>query len=187
MDTRKTEMNESESETAAVPLGVKQAESGPAQWAWVDREVWTDRMLAALGNGVKGNKWFSLIDKVWRISTLQAAWQQVKANKGAWGIDRQSIEGFAAHEERYLSELSRQLEQGEYRPQAVRRVEIPKAGGKTRPLGIPTVKDRIVQTAVKRVIEPIFENEFEDTSYGFRPGRGCKDALRQVDALLKEG
>ena len=187
MDTRKTEMNESESETAAVPLGVKQAESGPAQWAWVDREVWTDRMLAALGNGVKGNKWFSLIDKVWRLSTLQAAWQQVKANKGAWGIDRQSIEGFAAHEERYLSELSRQLEQGEYRPQAVRRVEIPKAGGKTRPLGIPTVKDRIVQTAVKRVIEPIFENEFEDTSYGFRPGRGCKDALRQVDALLKEG
>ena len=180
-------MNESESETAAVPLGVKQAESGPAQWAWVDREVWTDRMLAALGNGVKGNKWFSLIDKVWRLSTLQAAWQQVKANKGAWGIDRQSIEGFAAHEERYLSELSRQLEQGEYRPQAVRRVEIPKAGGKTRPLGIPTVKDRIVQTAVKRVIEPIFENEFEDTSYGFRPGRGCKDALRQVDALLKEG
>lgn len=180
-------MNESESETAAVPLGVKQAESGPAQWAWVDREVWTDRMLAALGNGVKGNKWFSLIDKVWRLSTLQAAWQQVKANKGAWGIDRQSIEGFAAHEQRYLSELSRQLEQGEYRPQAVRRVEIPKAGGKTRPLGIPTVKDRIVQTAVKRVIEPIFENEFEDTSYGFRPGRGCKDALRQVDALLKEG
>jgi RNA-directed DNA polymerase len=90
-------------------------------------------MLAALGNGVKGNKWFSLIDKVWRLSTLQAAWQQVKANKGAAGIDRQSIEGFAAHEERYLSELSRQLEQGEYRPQAVRRVEIPKAGGKRGP------------------------------------------------------
>ena len=180
-------MNESESETAAVPLRAKQAESDPAQWAWVDREVWTDRMLAALGNGVKGNKWFSLIDKVWRLSTLQAAWQQVKANKGAWGVDRQSVEAFAAHEERYLSELSRQLEQGEYRPQAVRRVEIPKAGGKTRSLGIPTVKDRIVQTAVKRVIEPIFESEFEDTSYGFRPGRGCKDALRQVDALLKEG
>lgn len=180
-------MNESESETATVPLRAKQAESDPAQWAWVDREVWTERMLAALGNGVKGNKWFSLIDKVHRLSTLQAAWQQVKANKGSAGIDRQSIEGFAAHEERYLSELSRQLEQAEYRPQAVRRVEIPKAGGKTRPLGIPTVKDRIVQTAVKRVIEPIFEQEFEDTSYGFRPGRGCKDALRQVDALLKEG
>jgi len=144
-------------------------------------------MLAALGNGVKGSKWFSVIDKVYRPSTLQAAWQQVKANKGAAGIDRQSIEGFAVNELVYLSELAKDLEQGKYRPQAVRRVEIPKAGGKTRPLGIPTVKDRIVQTAVKRVIEPIFEKEFLPMSYGFRPGKGCKDALREVDAYLKEG
>lgn len=149
----------------------------------LDRE----RMLAALGNGVKGHIWFSLIDKVYRPSTLQAAWQQVKANKGAAGIDRQSIEGFAANELVYLGELARDLEQGKYRPQAVRRVDIPKAGGKTRPLGIPTVKDRIVQTAVKRVIEPIFEREFLDISYGFRPGKGCKDALREVDGHLKEG
>jgi RNA-directed DNA polymerase len=144
-------------------------------------------MLAALGNGVKGHKWFSLIDKVYRPGTLQAAWQQVKANKGAAGIDRQSIEGFAANELVYLGELARDLEQGKYRPQAVRRVDIPKAGGKTRPLGIPTVKDRIVQTAVKWVIEPIFEKEFLPTSYGFRPGKGCKDALREVDGHLKEG
>jgi len=144
-------------------------------------------MLAALGNGVKGNKWFSLIDKVYRASTLQAAWAQVKANRGAAGIDRQSVQGFAAHEAAYLSELATDLEQGTFRPQAVRRVEIPKAGGKNRPLGIPTVKDRIVQTAVKRVIEPIFENEFLPTSYGFRPGRGCRDALRQVDAHLRAG
>lgn len=109
-------MNESESETVAVPLRAKQAESDPAQWAWVDREVWTDRMLAALGNGVKGNKWFSLIDKVYRLSTLQAAWQQVQGNKGSAGIDWQSIEGFAAHEARYLSELCRQLEQGSTGP-----------------------------------------------------------------------
>ena len=144
-------------------------------------------MLAALGNGVKGNKWFSLIDKVYRASTLQAAWAQVKANRGAAGIDRQSVQGFAAHELDYLSELARDLEQGTYRPQAVRRVDIPKAGGKTRPLGIPTVKDRIVQTAVKRVIEPIFEKEFLDISYGFRPGKGCKDALREVDGHLRKG
>ncbi len=144
-------------------------------------------MLAALGNGVKGNKWFSLIDKVYRHSTLQAAWEQVKANKGAAGIDRQSIEAFASNELAYLNELAKDLEQGTYRPQAVRRVEIPKAGGKTRPLGIPTVKDRIVQTAVKRVIEPIFEKEFLPMNYGFRPGRGCKDALREVNEHLKAG
>jgi RNA-directed DNA polymerase len=175
------------SETAEVPTRAKQAESTSAEWDWVERTVWTERMLAALGNGVKGNKWFSLIDKVYRLSTLQAAWEQVKVNRGAAGIDGQSIEGFAANAERYLSELAKDLEEGRYIPQAVRRVEIPKAGGKTRPLGIPTVKDRIVQTAVKRVIEPIFENEFLPMSYGFRPGRSCKDALREVDGYLKEG
>jgi RNA-directed DNA polymerase len=165
----------------------KQTESAPSQWAWVDRAIWTERMLAALGNGVKGSKWFSLIDKVYRPSTLQAAWCQVRANKGAAGIDRQSVERFAVNEQVYLNELAKDLEQGKYQPQAVKRVEIPKAGGKTRPLGVPTVKDRIVQTAVKRVIEPIFEKEFLATSYGFRPGKGCKDALREVDAYLREG
>jgi len=175
------------SESVTVPEKAKQTESAPSQWVWVDRAIWTERMLAALGNGVKGNKWFSLIDKVYRPSTLQAAWRQVRANKGAAGIDGQSIERFAANEQEYLSELAKDLEQGKYQPQAVRRVEIPKAGGKTRPLGIPTVKDRVVQTAVKRVIEPIFEKEFLPMSYGFRPGKGCKDALREVDECLKEG
>jgi RNA-directed DNA polymerase len=175
------------SQSVTVPQKAKQTESAPGQWAWVDRAIWTERMLAALGNGVKGSKWFSLIDKVYRPSTLQAAWQQVKANKGAAGIDRQSIKGFAANEQVHLGELARDLEQGSYKSQAVRRVEIPKAGGKTRPLGIPTVKDRIVQTAVKRVIEPIFEKQFLDISYGFRPGKGCKDALRAVDESLKAG
>lgn len=187
METRKTAKRESMSESVSVSQKAKQTESAPSEWAWVDRAVWTERMLAALGNGVKGNKWFSLIDKVYRLSTLQAAWEQVKANRGAAGVDRQSIEGFAANAERYLSELARDLEQGKYQPEAVRRVDIPKAGGKTRPLGIPTVKDRIVQTAVKRVIEPIFEKEFLPMSYGFRPGKGCKDALREVDGYLREG
>ena len=174
------------SETAQVSARAKQAESTPTEWDWVDRTIWTERMLAALGNGVKGNKWFSLIDKVYRPSTLQAAWEQVSGNRGAAGIDGQSIEGFAANAQRYLSELAKDLEEGRYQPQAVRRVEIP-AGGKTRPLGIPIVKDRIVQTAVKRVIEPIFEKEFLPISHGFRPGRSCKDALREVDEYLKEG
>lgn len=144
-------------------------------------------MLAALANGVTGGKWYSLIDKVYRSETLKAAWQQVAANAGAAGVDGQSIEQFAAREQIYLQELEGSLKAGRYQPLAVRRVEIPKGAGKLRPLGIPAVKDRIVQTAIKLVIEPIFEREFVDLSYGFRPGRGCKDALREVDRLLKEG
>ena len=175
------------SESVTVPERAKQTESAATEWEWVDRAIWTERMLAALGNGVKGSKWFSLIDKVYRLSTLQAAWRQVKANRGAAGIDRQSVEAFTANEQVYLNELAKALEQGTYQPQAVRRVDIPKAGGKTRPLGIPTVKNRIVQTAVKRVIEPIFERKFLPMSYGFRPGKGCKDALREVDGYLREG
>ncbi|MFC3285550.1 group II intron reverse transcriptase/maturase, partial [Litchfieldella rifensis] len=167
--------------------GAKQEASHPADWPWVDRSVWTDRMLAALGNGVKGRKWFSLIDKVYRSPTLVSAWLQVYRNQGAAGVDQQSVARFAAQAERYLEELQTELTAGRYCPQAVRRVEIPKGNGKTRPLGIPTVKDRIVQTAVKRVIEPIFEHEFLPMSYGFRPGTGCQDALRDVDAALKAG
>ena len=144
-------------------------------------------MVSALGNGVKGGKWFSLIDKVVRPATLEAAWQRVARNKGAAGVDGQSVERFAYQSERYLLELHAALKDGTYRPSPVKRVEIPKSDGKTRPLGIPTVKDRIVQAALKMVIEPIFEVQFREGSYGFRPGRGCKDALREVDRLLKDG
>ncbi len=147
-------------------------------------------MLAALATASekgKQAKWFSLIDKVWRDSTLQAAWQQVKSRRGAAGIDGISIARFEAQAGKYLGEVAEHLKTGQYRAQAVRRVEIPKAGGGSRPLGIPTVKDRVVQAAVKRVIEPIFESRFCETSYGFRPGKGCKDALRAVDGWLKQG
>ena len=149
--------------------------------------MWTDRMLSALVNGVKDGKWFSLMDKVFAPKTLALAWTKVRANKGAAGVDGQSIERFAAKAEVYLSELSAELREGKYQPQPVKRVDIPKGDGKTRPLGIPTVKDRIVQQAVRLVIEPIFESGFADGSYGFRPGRGCHDALREVDRLIKEG
>lgn len=155
--------------------------------SWAETAVWTERMLAALANGVKGGKWFSLYDKVYRPEVLKAAWQRVKRNKGAAGIDRVSIERFDAQVGNYLDELHHTLKMGQYRPQPVKRLEIPKGGGKTRPLGIPTVKDRVVQAALKSVIEPIFERHFLDTSYGFRPGRGCKDALRDVNQGLKEG
>jgi RNA-directed DNA polymerase len=144
-------------------------------------------MVSALVNGVKGGKWYSLMDKLIRPATLEAAWQKVARNKGAAGVDGQSIERFAVQAERYLQELQAVLKEGSYRPCPVKRVEIPKGDGRTRPLGIPTVKDRIVQTALKMVIEPIFEVQFRPGSYGFRPGRSCKDALREVDRLLKEG
>ena len=179
---------QSGSEAPEVPKEAKQgAQAHDRDWSWVEACVWNERMLAALGNGVTGGKWFSLIDKVYRAATLQAAWRKVAANAGAAGVDRQSVEQFAAREGLYLGELEAALKDGSYRPLAVLRVEIPKGPGKTRPLGIPAVKDRIVQTAVKLVIEPIYEREFLDSSYGFRPGRGCKDALREVDRLLKEG
>ncbi len=165
------------------------------EWWWAEASIWTERMVSALVNGVKGGKWFSLVDKVIRPTTLESAWRKVARNNGAAGVDGQSIERFAAQAERYLQELQVSLKDGSYRPAPVKRVEIPKGDGRTRPLGIPTVKDRIVQTALKLVIEPIFETQFRPGSYGFRPGRSCKslppakagDALREVDRLLKEG
>jgi RNA-directed DNA polymerase len=144
-------------------------------------------MVSALENGVKGGRWYSLIDKVCAPATLAAAWARVRANRGAAGVDGVSIERFAARSDDYLAELMTELRAGTYRPHPVKRVDIPKGDGRTRPLGIPAVKDRIVQTAVKFAIEPIFEAAFRPTSYGFRPGRGCHDALREVDRLIKDG
>ena len=163
------------------------SDATPQRWGWVEASVWTERMLAALGNGVQGGKWFSLIDKVSRPATLEAAWEKVKANKGAAGVDGQSVAAFGHQAQRHLHELHEALKAGTYRPAPLKRVEVPKGPKQTRPLGIPVVKDRVVQTAVKMVIEPIFEATFLDSSYGFRPQRSAKDALREVDRLLKEG
>jgi RNA-directed DNA polymerase len=145
-------------------------------------------MLTALDNGVKGGKWYSLMDKVCSLANLRAAFAEVKANKGGAGVDHETIEMFEARIEDNLGRLVQTLRDGTYRPQAIRRVWIPKPGtAQKRPLGIPTVRDRVVQAALRHVLEPIFEQDFAPHSYGFRPGRGCKDALRQVDALLKQG
>lgn len=159
----------------------------PCLWSWVEASVWTERMLAALGNGVQGDRWHSLIDKVYASQTLWAAWRRVASNHGAAGIDRMSVEYFEANAEYYLNGLELELRNGSYSPSPIRRVHIPKGKGKTRPLGIATVKDRIVQGALKLVIEPIFEKEFLPVSFGFRPERSCKDALRIVDRSLKDG
>ena len=172
----------------AVPATANQFGYDPLRWAWVEPAVWTERMLTALEQGVKGNRWFSLIDKVYSERCLTAAAFQVEANEGAAGVDHVSVKTFGDRREAEVAKLSEQLRTGTYRPQAVRRVHIPTPGTKeTRPLGIPTVRDRVVQAAVVKVIEPIFERDFAEQSYGFRPGRGCKDALRRVDSLLKSG
>jgi RNA-directed DNA polymerase len=145
-------------------------------------------MLAALERGVKGGKWFSLMDKVYAADNLRAAARTVVANKGAPGVDRITVEVFEGHLEANLERLEEELRSGTYQPQAIRRTYIPKAGSKElRPLGIPTVRDRVVQTALRNVLEPIFEWEFAEHSYGFRPERGCKDALREVERWLQEG
>ncbi len=174
---------------ATVPRVPARAKQGAEarDWSWVEASVWTDRMVSALENGVKGGRWYSLMDKVCAPATLAAAWEKVWANAGAAGVDRQSIERFEAREDLYLAELAAALRDGSYRAQPIRRVDIPKGDGGTRPLGIPTVKDRIVQTAVKFVLEPIFEATFRPTSYGFRPGRGCRDALAEVAQLIANG
>jgi RNA-directed DNA polymerase len=175
--------------TGSAEAAKRGAEAGgrSRDWSWVEAAVWTERMVSALDNGVKGGRWYSLMDKVYAPATLAAAWARVRANRGAAGVDGVSIERFAARSEEDLAELGTALRAGTYRAQPVKRVDIPKGEGRTRPLGIPVVKDRIVQTAVKLAIEPIFEAAFRPESYGFRPGRGCHDALREVDRLLKDG
>ena len=177
-----------ENRPPGVPERAKQGGEIRSRWPWVEPSVWTERMLEALERGVKGGTWFSLIDKVSARRNLEAAWQQVRRNRGAAGADRVTIEHFGEHAERYLSELECEITSGQYRPTPVRRCWIPKPGtAKQRPLGIPTIRDRVVQAALRNVLEPIFERKFVATSYGFRPGRGCKDALRRVAELLKDG
>jgi len=178
----------SEAKSAEVPNGAKQAEETQSRWLWVERSVWSERMLQTLVTGVKGGKWFSLMDKVWKRDNLGAAAQRVIANGGSAGVDGKSIERLKANLSWELEKLHVQLRNDSYQPLSVRRCWIPKLGSnEKRPLGIPAVRDRIVQGAVRSVIEPIFENVFAEHSYGFRPGRGCKDALRRVNRLLTEG
>lgn len=165
------------------------------RWRWVEASIWTDRMLAALETEVKEEGsgaspvpvWFRLIDKVYFPGNLFSSWARSARNRGSAGVDGITIERYEKDVESNLQWLSEQLRSGEYRPSPIRRTLIPKPDGTMRPLGIPTVRDRIVQGAVRHVIEPIFEKQFAPHSYGFRPGKGCKDALRRVDELLKSG
>ena len=160
---------------------------GVAQWA--HPLVWTESMLTTLvENKVKGGKWHTLFDKVMSERNLSVSAMKVVDKKGAAGVDRQTVEVFTERHKEEIDRLQTELRDGSYRPLPVRRVEIPKPGSnEKRALGIPTVRDRVVQTAVVHVLEPIFDQTFHERSFGFRHGRGCHDALRCVEALLKEG
>jgi len=177
-----------EQQPSTVPATAQQGGEIRARWAWVEPAVWTERMLATLETGIEGGKWFRLIDKVWSQENLARSLQKVVAKGGSAGIDLQSASQVGKHQEQTIQKLEQELRTSQYRAQAVKRVWIPKPGSQEqRPLGVPTVRDRIVQGAMLQVIEPIFEQEFAPQSYGFRPGKGCKDALRRVDELLRSG
>lgn len=150
--------------------------------------IWTPAMLEALDRGVKGGKWFSLMDKVYRMSNLKESYERVRKNNGAPGVDRVTVGQFGGNLNHELERLEEQLKGGTYKPSSIKRCYIPKPGSRERrPIGIPTVRDRVVQAALAEVISPIFEYEFRECSYGFRPKRGCKDALRNVVQALNEG
>lgn len=178
----------SQEEPARVAAGSTQVGDIRGRWPWVEASVWTDRMLTALEEGVKGGVWFSLIDKVYAPANLLAAFERVARNKGAAGVDHVTVEDFRRRRDEHLTDIHEQLRRDTYRPQMIRRKFIEKPGTtEKRPLGIPTVRDRVVQGALRHVLEPIFEKEYAEHSYGFRPGKGCKDALRRVDDLIKRG
>lgn len=176
-----------EKKPATVPEA-KQAGETRDRWEWVEPTVWTERMLSALEEGVKGGKWYSLMDKVYALPNLMSAFREVKRSRGGAGVDHQTIEMFERELIENLRKLSTELASGQYNPRAIKRRWIPKPGSREkRPLGIPTVRDRVAQAALRHVLEPIYEREFSEQSYGFRPKRGCKDALRRVNRLLEAG
>ncbi|WP_243270077.1 reverse transcriptase domain-containing protein [Thermanaerosceptrum fracticalcis] len=131
-------------------------------------------------------KWYSLIDKVYRMDNLEKAYKAVKANNGAPGVDGETVEAFGQNLQERLSQLQHELKTGIYEPQPVLRVEIPKADGSKRPLGIPTVRDRIVQQALLNILQPIFEPDFHPSSYGYRPGRSCHQAVAKAEMFINK-
>lgn len=136
----------------------------------------------------RGYKFYVLYDKMFIPYMLRHAWESVKANGGAPGVDKLTLADIESRGvDSYLKDLGEDLRKQTYRPQAVKRVMIPKADGSERPLGIPTIRDRIAQTVCKMILEPIFEADFYDSSYGFRPGRSSKDAMGSIKQQLKQG
>jgi len=160
---------------------VTSSQPKPPRGATPDKVRGLQRRLGACAKRSKARRFHALYDRICRSDVLQEACERVRRNKGAAGVDGQSIQ--AIEEQgvaRFLGGIQADLEAGRYRPMPVRRRFIPKGDGKQRPLGIPTVRDRVVQMAAKLVIEPIFEADFQASSYGFRPGRSATDALEAI-------
>lgn len=174
---------------ATVPFGATPSGETPSIAQWAHPAIWTERMLDTLLQGkVRGGKWHTLIDKVFAPKNLFFSARKVLGKQGAAGVDRQTVEEFDEHSREELQRLHEELREDRHRPQLVRRAWIPKPGSsEKRPLGIPTVRDRVVQTALVHVIEPILDATFHERSYGFRHGRSCHDALRRVEELLEAG
>jgi RNA-directed DNA polymerase len=171
-----------------VPFSATPAGEPASLRDWANLSVWTDPMLTTLEQGVRGGRWHTLIDKVYSRKNLFFACRKVVGNQGAPGLDHVTVEQFDSQSREELARLGAELADDTYRPQAVRRKWIDKPGSREqRPLGIPTVRDRVVQTALRNVIEPIFDIAFAKHSYGFRPGRGCHHALEHVERSLDAG
>ena len=165
-------------EARAAGIPSHRRSNSPGRRKSVDHVARLQRSLGAAAKRSRGRRFHALYDRIWRRDVLEEAWERVKRNRGAAGVDAETIASIRAlGEESFLDDLSKTLRAGRYRPQAVRRHWIPKANGGRRALGIPTVRDRVVQTAAKLVLEPIFEVDFQDCSYGFRPGRSATQAL----------
>jgi len=174
--------------SGTIPAFPRQAGETQDRWSWVERSVWTERMLRRLTQSQEQTVWYSLWDKVWQPANLDQAILEVIGNRGAAGVDGETTEQWKANWTWQREQLGTELQTGQYRPQPARRAWIPKLGSpELRPLGIPAVRDRVVQTALLHVLEPIFEREFAEQSYGFRPGRGCLQALARVEHLLEAG
>src|SRR6266542_3957657 len=146
------------------------------------------RALYRAAKASAARRFHALFDKVYREDILRRAWREVRANAGAAGVDGQTISDIEQRGvDQFLAELAADLNEGKYRPRPVRRVFIPKADGGARPLGIPTVRDRVVQAAAKVVLEPIFEADFRDSSYGFRPKRSAHQAVERIRQIVNRG
>jgi RNA-directed DNA polymerase len=189
MAKRGTRKRKRDYEPVTVPLAATPTGETPTIDQWAHPSVWTERMLTTLlEDKVRGGKWHTLYDKVSSRQNLYFSAMKVVAKRGAAGVDHQTVQDFSEQRWPELERLEQELKDESYRPLPVRRVEIPKPGSKEkRALGIPSVRDRAVQTALVHVLEPIFDHTFHERSYGFRRGRGCHDALRCVEQLLADG